>query len=254
MSALDEAAIVRALGELGAPETRVVVHAVTGSTNDDARALLAEGCASGTVIVADAQRAGRGRGGNVWQSPPGQNLYFSLALRGSATATHLPPFALVVGLSIVEELGEAFGVRAKLKWPNDVWIDGLKVAGVLIEALHRSGTPPALIVGAGINVNQATFPPDLAATSIARHLGSDVRREALVAALAVRISRNFDLYESKGYRFFHDRIARADALRDREVAIDDVRGRAVGIDEGGCLLVATGEGVVSVGSGHVALR
>lgn len=254
MTALDAGAIRRALEGRGGPVVDVVVHQVTGSTNDDARALLAAGSASGSLVVADAQRAGRGRGGNVWQSPPGENVYLSVALRAGAPVPSLPPFALVVGLVVAEVVATLAGVEAGLKWPNDVWVGRRKLAGVLVEALHRSATPPALVVGIGLNVAQTTFPAELPATSIALAGGSDVDRNVLVAHLADGVRRAFDVFEARGLAAFHARIAARDVLRGRTVAVEGVSGHAVGIAPAGALLVDTGGEVVPVESGHVELR
>lgn len=157
---------------------RVLSFAELGSTNDELRRLADEGAAEGTLVIAELQTAGRGRRGRVWHSPPGTGLWCSLLLRPPPRlpASLVP---LLLGTAIARGIRAAAGVPALLKWPNDVLLAGLKVAGILCEA-GRGG----LVAGFGINVNQDFFPPELPqATSILLQRGQATDRGLLLQAV-----------------------------------------------------------------------
>jgi BirA family biotin operon repressor/biotin-[acetyl-CoA-carboxylase] ligase len=153
------------------------------STNTALRLWAEEGAPEGALVVADYQRAGRGRLGRSWLASPGRNVLASVLLRPAP----VPPgwYALACGLAVAEAIeGQVPGHEVRLKWPNDVWLNGRKVAGVLIES---SGA--CLIAGIGVNVNEEAFPQELAwrATSLYCETGRWIERELLLAALLGRL-------------------------------------------------------------------
>lgn len=234
----------------------VVFAQTTASTNDDAKRAAAAGARARSIFVADAQTAGRGRQGRAWHSPPGDNLYLSILLRPATTPAVVAPFALVVGLAVAEEIDAALGaVRATLKWPNDVWVEGRKIAGVLIEASIAAGSLASLVVGVGVNVHTEAFPDELVtiATSLAL-LGAHRRARAAVAAgVVARIVDAEERFAASGLATFREAIRARDALRGRQVRVEGVEGTAAGIDDGGRLLVRTSSGEVPIVAGHVEL-
>lgn len=155
--------------------------AQTDSTMDDARRLLENAAASGTVVVTDYQRRGRGRlPGRAWTAGPGESLLFTLVLAANRVpppATHLP---LVAGLAVARSLEARYELYSRLKWPNDVLLDGGKVAGVLCQ-----GIPGWYLVGIGVNCNQRRFPQGLdgVAASLSQSVHQDVDRFALLESL-----------------------------------------------------------------------
>jgi BirA family biotin operon repressor/biotin-[acetyl-CoA-carboxylase] ligase len=163
------------------------------STNDRCARLAREGAPEGLLVVADTQTGGRGRMGRSWFSPAGQNLYFSLLLRPPVPAHRLPPLTLVAGAAIGELLARALagsGVQPRLKWPNDVEVDAgdgrtRKLAGILTEMATEREQIRHVVLGIGINVNQAAFPAELdgRATSLALLSGRAHDRTRLLADL-----------------------------------------------------------------------
>jgi BirA family transcriptional regulator, biotin operon repressor / biotin---[acetyl-CoA-carboxylase] ligase len=135
---------------------------VCDSTNDEAAARAAAGAPHGTVVVAAEQRRGRGRLGRSWYSPPGENLYLSCVLRPPVAPFALPPVTLAAGVAVAEA-AHAFGVRARVKWPNDVVVAGRKLAGLLTEMTSRGDRIDHVILGIGVNLGRRSFPPELAA-------------------------------------------------------------------------------------------
>jgi BirA family biotin operon repressor/biotin-[acetyl-CoA-carboxylase] ligase len=256
VSDLDAAAIARAIAASGGPARPIVVASSTVSTNDDAKAAASTGAPDGAAFLAETQTAGRGRGGHTWHSPPAQNLYLSLVVRPRVPAASIAPITLAVGVAVADVLAGYVGERTivAVKWPNDVLAGGRKLAGVLVEGQLRGADVSSLIVGLGVNVHAAEFPPELAqrATSLAL-LGVESRdRSALAAALILAIEAAVRRFERERLAGFLAAIARRDALLGREVEVAGVHGVAAGIDAEGRLLVRDERGdVTAVVSGEV---
>ena len=224
----------------------------TDSTNRRARELAEGGAPSGTVVTAEEQTAGRGRRGRSWTAPARKALLYSGILRPLDQRHRLLPLAVPLAVSdAVEALGPA---RTQVKWPNDVWIEGRKVAGVLIEA-----RPPRwAVIGVGLNVSIADeeFPPDLRwpATSV----GHGATVDAALAELDDRLGEWVDAPPDRVLAAYRER----DALRGRGVAweggpagSETGRGIAAGIDESGNLVVEQKSGRrLALGAGEVHLR
>lgn len=161
---------------------RLVIRETTSSTNDDARALAEAGAPDGRVVLALRQTEGRGRRGAAWFSPPGEALAFSVLVRPQEPKALWPRLALAAGLAVAEAL-EAHTPLVGIKWPNDVWAGGKKIAGILVEAGRDF-----VIVGIGLNVNTASFPPEISeiATSLAIATGSRHSRPQVLAEVLKR--------------------------------------------------------------------
>jgi BirA family biotin operon repressor/biotin-[acetyl-CoA-carboxylase] ligase len=230
---------------------RFVYRPVAESTMDDARRMLERmRLTPGAVILADSQTAGRGRNGRTWVSPPDVNLYFTFLLFPEPRA--LRPLAYVTPLAVaaaIEEVSAAAGKKVvpELKWPNDVLVQGLKIAGVLIEVDHLPDRLAA-IVGVGINVN---LEPDEfeeisgIATSIKAAVGESVPREEILAAFCNHFESLYEEALSGSLRPF-------EAWRDRLVTIGrnvvtevdgiSLAGRAVDVAEDGALIIERADG------------
>jgi len=221
----------------------------TGSTNADLlAAAAAAGAPEGSALVADHQRAGRGRLGRQWLTPPGSALAVSVLFRPPAAARdRLGWLPLLSGLAVLDALDAlAPGVGAALKWPNDVLVgagDGAaKVAGVLVQAEPGAG---AVVVGIGVNVSTpaADLPVGVAATSLAA-AGADVDRESLLQALLGRLGERYASWVD-GTAPLDDLRARCSTL-GRDVVVDrpggPLAGRAVDVDVAGRLLVRRADG------------
>jgi BirA family biotin operon repressor/biotin-[acetyl-CoA-carboxylase] ligase len=196
-------------------------------------------------VTAAAQTAGRGRQGRSWSAPPGKALLYSAVLRPLDRRHLLLPLA--VPLAVCEVVEELSGRRAEVKWPNDVWVEGRKVAGVLIEARPQDAWA---VIGVGLNVavEPAEFPPELRETATA--IGGGATVPAALAALNRRLGGWTGAAAAEVLAAFRER----DALRGREISWVEGTGVAEGIDERGNLLVRTsGEETVSLGAGEVHL-
>jgi BirA family transcriptional regulator, biotin operon repressor / biotin---[acetyl-CoA-carboxylase] ligase len=212
-------------------------------------ALAAEGAADRTVVVADSQAAGRGRRGRVWHDEPGESLLCSILLRPRLTPAQLPTLSLTAGVAVAEALARAAGLAPRLKWPNDVLVDGRKIAGILLESRPAPPASPAapaasgsiIALGIGINIAQRSFVPELAgrATSV-RLAGGDVDRDTLLTALLDALDGWRARLEGEGFAPVRERWrALADTL-GRRVSVDGVTGTAVDVDGDGALLIDDG--------------
>jgi BirA family transcriptional regulator, biotin operon repressor / biotin---[acetyl-CoA-carboxylase] ligase len=225
---------------LGRPQ---VHHRLTDSTNAQARALADAGAPHGSMVTADEQHAGRGRQGREWTAPPGSAVLMSLLLRDLDERHALLPLAAAV--AVCEACGPA--LDAAVKWPNDVWIDRRKVAGILIEGRPQEGWA---VLGIGINVTTDSFPPELSeiATSL-RLSGYETTTEAVLSDLIAALDRWIGAPPEAVLEAWRSR----DALKGERVRWSDGEGTADGIDDSGALRVQTDNGPVTLDAGEVHL-
>ena len=215
------------------------------------------GAAEGCVVVANAQSAGRGRHGRSWVSPPGAGLYVSAVLRPPDRA--LPLLTIAAGVAVAEGIQAATGLTVDVKWPNDVYAHGRKVAGILAEASSsNAGAIQHVVVGAGINVMPAAYPPEivLRATSLETELGRPVDRGlVLTEYLCALAARYADLQHARGDAVAEAWRTRAASMLGRRVQWDTADGAAEGIaldiDATGALVVRTAAGPIRVTAGEV---
>lgn len=249
-------ALARLQSRMGAFANRIIWYPEIASTNDVAAQLAERGAAEFTVVAADAQTAGRGRHGRVWASPAGAGLYVSIVLRPPAYVS--PLLTLAAGVALSEGIVAATGLDTHVKWPNDVYVNDRKLAGILAEAGSSAGGVPHVVIGCGINVTPAAYPPDVAmrATSIEIELGRPVDRGLVLAeCLAALAARYADLNGRRSadvLRAWRGRAARTFGRRIEWDGSDAVRvGIAEDVDDTGALLVRTDSGVERLISGEI---
>lgn len=254
---LELARVERELDRLGASVGRPLSIATeTASTNDDAKRAAAAGAPHGATFIADAQTAGRGRGGHAWHSPPGENLYLSIVLRPAVAAAEVASVTLAVGLAVARVVARTVEGLSEvaLKWPNDVFAGGRKIAGVLVEGQLRGDRVASLVVGIGLNVRTRAFPAEIGrrATSLALEGAFDLDRSSIAAALVTEVGRVAAVHDAEGLAPLLAEIRAVDFLRGKRVDTAGLRGVAAGIDDAGRLLVRDAAGAVhAVASGEV---
>jgi BirA family biotin operon repressor/biotin-[acetyl-CoA-carboxylase] ligase len=214
----------------------------TTSTNDRARALAVRGAPHGTLVTAGEQTAGRGRQGRTWTAPAGRSLLCSVVIRD-------PPrlLPLVAGAAVAEAVDGALGARvAELKWPNDVLLDGRKVAGILVEGRPQEHWA---VVGVGVNVAETDFPPELVGRATTLSLPAEAIEPTLQSLLA-RLKH----WLGAGPETLLAEIRARDALLGHPVSWAEGEGRGEGIDGEGRLVVITPDrGRVTLDAGEVHL-
>lgn len=207
------------------------------STQAVAFALAASGAADGSAVIADSQRAGRGRRGRRWIDEPGQSLLTSIILRPRLAPAAWPLLSLAAAVAVARVVRRLAGVEARLKWPNDVVVAGRKLAGILLES--RAGDGPVVVVGIGVNVGQRRWPPDLEgrATSVQEASGRAIDREALLLAVIEEVAIWRGHLEREGVAPVRaEWLALSDTI-GRTVAVDGLRGVAIDLDTSGALVI-----------------
>lgn len=206
------------------------------STNTEALRQAMHGAPEGLCIVAREQTAGRGRQARTWLSPKDAGLYFSIILRPRFAAARWPLLTLAAALAVRDALRAACALTPDIKWPNDLLVGGRKLCGILAELSEREGAR-ACIVGIGINLTPAAFPPELRAraTSIADETGHAPDREALLAALTRALAAR--------YARLHERAGAADTIRAWCAASSYAEGRRVRVETGAEIFTGTTRGL-----------
>ena len=210
------------------------------STNTTARELAAAGAVHGTVVIADAQRAGRGRLGRSWVSPPGTNLYLSAVLRCDAPADRLSQISLLAGVAVCET-AQAW-CDAEIKWPNDVLSGGRKVAGILAE-MDGAGAARVIVLGIGVNLNAALddFPPELRdkAGSLRLAAGRPIDRPYFIGRLLTNLEVRYEQWRREGFEPIAAAWRRLAPLIGRTIRVQEpgaiVEGTVLDIDADGAL-------------------
>jgi BirA family biotin operon repressor/biotin-[acetyl-CoA-carboxylase] ligase len=232
-----------------------------GSTNTAAMAAAAAGAAEGSVFLAEEQTAGRGRGDHSWQSARSAGIYCSVVLRPALPPSEVLVLALAAGLAVQAAIAQVEErLEVDLKWPNDVLIAGKKVCGILTEMNAEATRVRYIVVGIGINVNQASFPKEIEgeATSLRLATGSEWSRVELTAALLKSLDREYRLLveQPDARQSILRRFAEHSSwVRGKDVRIEEngsrIEGKTEGLDERGFLLVRTAQGLQTVLSGTV---
>lgn len=225
--------------------TEVDVVQVTGSTNRDLAAAAKHGAAQGKVLIAEEQEHGRGRLGRQWVSTARAGLTMSFLLRPTVPREQWGTLSLLAAVALEETLKAVCGVNAKLKWPNDVLIGDRKVCGILAQV---EGS--AVIVGVGLNVSLTEDElPVPEATSLLIAGASTLDRAEIASDFLAHAAAVYETWNERGPASVIERWRRNSATLGRHVAVSfpngrNLTGRAVGIDNDGCLQVAAADGTV----------
>ena len=221
-----------------------VVFDDISSTNLKAKELAQDGKTEGTVIISKTQSKGRGRFNRVWESPEG-GLYFSIILRPRCKpdkATLLPLFA---ALSVCKTITSVCDLYVKIKWPNDVLINGKKVCGILLESESSKDGLDYVVLGFGINLNVGVdvLPNEFNATSISREIGIKLDCHAFLKKLLLNFSETYSFFIEKKYAILLKEWKVNSDTIGKQVCIDTpsgkINGKAVDIDQSGFLVVTT---------------
>lgn len=221
-------------------------RSITGSTNTDAFNMARDGAKDGTCVVADAQTAGRGRLGRKWMAPPGTSILTSIILRPDIPPVHAPIMTLAAGVAVAKAITRVTGLDPRIKWPNDILIGGLKVAGILTEMLSEADVVHFIVLGIGINVNvdKKHMPGEILkiATSLSIETGRTVSRNQVLMALYEEVEGAYRRFLRQGPRIIIEQWEDIARIRGRMVSATapsekKVTGKARGLDDDGALLI-----------------
>ncbi len=240
----------------------VIYYDETDSTNIQAKLAGENGSEHGTLVVADRQVAGKGRRGRSWESPKGVCVYMTLLLRPSIEPVKAPMLTLVMALSVAEAVRELTGLKAGIKWPNDIVLNKKKICGILTEMSAEIDYINYVVTGVGINTNQETFSEEITerATSLLIEGGCHISRSELVAAVMERYEENYERFmETEDLSGLQEKYNGMLVNCGREVRVLESKGEysafASGINEMGELVVTTPEGEEKhIFAGEVSVR
>jgi len=233
-----------------------------GSTNEAAARLAQAEAPEGALVTAEEQLRGRGRQGRTWHSPPGVGIWMSLVLRPRIDPDKCTGIPLLGALAIAHGIERVTGARPELKWPNDVYLDGRKVAGVLGESAVEGTRVRFAVLGMGINVNlpATSLPPELSATagSLAMATGRTWDRVAVLAAILLGLEERYDAYVTSGFSAIREEFLSSSHLVGRPVEVifphGSVSGTVLDMAGNGELVLATDGGTSQVRVGEASLR
>jgi BirA family biotin operon repressor/biotin-[acetyl-CoA-carboxylase] ligase len=244
--------LAKVRGHLGAKRLGTKFHyfAEIGSTNTRARELAEKGAAEGEVVLAESQTHGRGRLGRRWESPPLANLYFSVILRPKLAPVHAPQITLTAAVALAEAIDSLIPLSPVIKWPNDILVNGKKLAGILAEAVCARERVEYVILGIGVNVNcpVEAMPLELRqrATSLFDVTRIRMDREFVLQRLIQDLDRCYGDLEQFGFEAIAPQWEAHFGLRGKRVRIElrdhVLIGRARGLARDGALLVEGDDG------------
>ncbi len=237
--------------------------AIIDSTNNEAKRLAEAGAKHGTLVISEQQNGGKGRRGRNWASPAGNGIWMTLILRPELEPIKASMLTLVAAMAVRDAIIDVCdNAECQIKWPNDIVINGKKICGILTEMSADPDSINYVVVGIGINVNTESFPDDIAkvATSIRCEVKHSVRRSSII----VNFEKAFEKYyarfiKTQDLSLIKDEYNKVLVNIGRTVKIieknNEYTGKALGIDETGCLLVEREDGTVEeVLSGEVSVR
>jgi BirA family transcriptional regulator, biotin operon repressor / biotin---[acetyl-CoA-carboxylase] ligase len=259
---LNQVSIEQHYQALGANTAQVEVHPIIDSTNSELmrRIQSSTELASGTVVVAEMQHAGRGRRGRTWQSPFGANLYYSYFWRLDDGLQAAMGVSIAVGLAIYDVIKALYAIEVELKWPNDIYINKQKLAGVLVELDGQPQGPCQLVIGVGINLQMpenASQQIEQAWTDLHQHT-EQLDKNQLVAALTYYLEQRLEQYRENGLQQMYQQWNALNAFAGECVELNtghrSWRGICEGIDPQGGIRIRQDGNVKSYYGGEISLR
>ena len=231
------------------------------STNNTAFKLAEGGTAEGTIVIAEGQMGGKGRMGRKWHSPRGKGIYFSLILKPGIPPVAVPGLTLAASLSVLDAVIRITGIAGEVKWPNDCLYNGRKFCGILTELSAETDRVNFIILGIGINVNQkqSELPSEIRkkATSLRIMTGNTVNRLELLKTILTRFNTLYRRFKKEGlekllpdYYSYASFFGREIRLKMGNIA---VRGKAIGIDRTGAIIIETGSGEKIFSAGEISM-
>lgn len=240
-----------------------VIHyeEVIDSTNNKAKELARADADEGLLVIADQQSTGKGRLGRTWDSPSGTGIWMSLVLKPNIPPQYASELTLVAGLTMCEVISEITGLDAKIKWPNDIVVNGKKICGILTEMSAEMEGIKHIILGIGVNVNMTNFPEDLPhASSLAIEGKQEYSRRSIIKRFLEKFEVDYKLYKQKpSLEAFLERYEKYCITLHKKVKLivgeEEIIAQSESITNEGALVVRLEDGSIKeVVSGEVSVR
>jgi len=241
--------------------SKIYSFSEVSSTNTIAIQMAHEGAPEGTVVIADQQHHGRGQRGRAWYSPGGVGIYMSVILRPHLPPENISQLTLITALALAEAVAAATGLKPGIVWPNDVFINGHKLAGILAEAEWEEANIRHLVIGIGVNVNHTremfieNHLPE--ATSLKVESGHEYSRAKLVRKILLNLEERYLEFLSQGFEPIGERLQELDGTVGSWLEVisfgNRFEGESLGIDSTAALLVRVGEVVRRITSGRIKI-
>ena len=248
METLQKNVIMGALGQ-SIFSRKFLIFDALDSTNDHAKEMADKGSPEGTVIIAEEQKAGRGRLGRAWISPKHSNLLMSVLLRPEIDLPAVFALTVIMALSVTDSIYEIFGLKTGIKWPNDIYFEGKKLGGILTEISVKGDRIEYAVVGLGLNINWK--PEDMAgmryaAVCIKDAMGSRVPRERIVYTILLRLESYYRMISTERQDDLYESWRRRSIVLGKWVEVDtgerSISGRVIWLDNSGNLVLKDSEG------------
>ena len=243
------------------PQPQIEVHSLLDSTNDYLMSRISEQLTQGQVCLAEYQSAGRGRRGRQWISPFGSQIYLSMYWYLEQGLSAAMGLSLVSALAVSDAVLKVTGIQVQLKWPNDIYIEGVKLAGILIDLEGQALEPSHSVIGIGLNLNmpaQAAEKIDQRWTDLQSHSKTDIDRNVLSAQLVSSLQARLLQYQSEGLLSMLDEWHAHDIYINKRVQLLTgervTKGICKGINNQGALLLEVDGVVKPIYGGEVSLR
>lgn len=233
------------------------------STNTKAREKAEQGAAEGTAVVAEKQNRGKGRLGRDWESPASKGVWMSVILRPGISPREAPQLVFVAAVAVVRAVEKVTGMKADIKWPNDILIGGRKVCGILTELSAQMESVNHVIIGMGMNVNHDSedFSEEIAQKAVSLKIagGRSFSRAETARAMLVCLEQTYGEYISEGFTYIMEIWKKRSATLGRSVSVlcgeETIKGKAVDLDKDGLLIVVDEDGREHrILAGDVSLR
>lgn len=239
---------------------KVIFMPTVDSTNEECKRLAAGGEKEGTLVIAEEQTGGKGRRGRPWKSEKGGGIWMSIILRPQISPWNVSSITLAAGLAVSKAVKDITELEAGIKWPNDIYINGKKVCGILTEMSAQIQQVDFAVVGIGINANTQYFPSELENIACSLYTETNVKfeRNKIIASVWENFEKLYDVFKEKGFgaikKEYEENCVNI-GKRVRIIAEDGYEAEAVGINDSGELLVKTDSGEIkTVFSGEVSIR
>lgn len=243
-------------------KNKILYYRELDSTNTKIQEMAATGAAHGTVVTCERQTAGKGRRGRTWESPAGENIYFSILLRPQIDPAKAPMLTLVMAQSVAKAIQRLGFEAVRIKWPNDLVLNGKKVCGILTEMQMNGTDIDSVVIGVGVNVNTEQFPKGLEETATSLYLqgNAKIERNKLLLDIVDIFEKEYEQFMGQGdLSFLREDYNRILVNKDREVRVlepgNEYTAYALGVNDNGELMVRRDDGTVeTVFSGEVSVR